>query len=91
MRLELIEVNSVLSLAMLLVGDGRPSADIPVLGALKESREVLCRSAGAAAMLGEDTPDADTPETSEALVGDPTCVARPTADRIAATHALRST
>jgi hypothetical protein len=41
-------------------------------------------------MFGEDTPDADTPETSEALVGEAGHAATPTADRIAFTHALRS-
>ena len=80
-------MNSVLSLPILLVGDGRPSADIPALAALKEVLELLWRSAGVAAMFGDETPDADTAETSEAVVGEPGCADRPTADRIAATHA----
>lgn len=86
MRVALIEVNSVLSLPMLLVGEGKPSADIPVpvLGALKETRELLWRSAGVAAMFGEETPDADTPDTSDAA-GEPE-----TAERMAVIHALRS-
>jgi hypothetical protein len=90
MRLELMDVNSVLSLPILLVGDGKPSADMPALCALKETRELLWRSAGVAAMLGDDTPDADTPETSDAEVGDPGHAAKPTADRIACVHAFTS-